>query len=485
MLRQIKQLGADTAVYGISTILGRFLNFILVPLYTHYLDPGQYGIVSYVYSLIAFAYVVYLYGMETAFLKYATTEEQGTKKQSFSTAMISLTGTSLVISILLAAFAPMLLTAFKLPANQPSIIYYTAGILLCDTLCAIPFASLRLERRAKLFAMLKLANILINVGMNILLVAKLHKGIEGIFISGFVSSAATVLLVLPTIKRNLILELKGILWKALMKYGLPSVPAGLAGMVLQVVDRPILKALTNDATVGIYQANYRLGIFMMLIVSMFDYAWKPFIFSLAMERDAKEIFSRVLTYFTLLMASVFLFLTFFIDNIVRINLFGFTLINERYWSGLDIVPIVLLGYLFLGMATTMSAGIYIEKKTQYNPPITMAAAAVNIAVNLFLIPLIGFPGAAWATLIAYFVMAVMTYIMTQRIYPMKYEWGRLLKIGIALAIVVVTEAAVLASAFDILFKILLVIVFFLLLGIMQFFKPGEMAMLKGMVRKFR
>ena len=115
----------------------------------------------------------------------------------------------------------------------------------------------------------------------------------------------------------------------------------------------------------------------------------------------------------------------------------------------------------------------------------MAAAAVNIAVNLLLIPIIGFPGAAWATLIAYFVMAVMTYIMTQRIYPMKYEWGRLLKIGIALAIVVVTEAAVLASAFDILFKILLVIVFFLLLGIMQFFKPGEMAMLKGMVRKFR
>jgi len=319
-----------------------------------------------------------------------------------------------------------------------------------------------------------------------LLLVVFHLGVEGIFISGVISSVVTLLLLLPTIKRNLLFEAKATLWKALLKFGLPSIPAGLAGMMLQVVDRPILKALTNDATVGIYQANYRLGIFMMLLVSMFDYAWKPFIFSVEKnEANAKEIFSRVLTYFTLLMSGVFLFLTFFIDKIIRISIFGHHIINDRYWGGLEIVPIVLLGYVFLGMATTLSAGIYIQKKTQYNPPITITAAAINIAANFILIPIYGITGAAWATLIAYFVMAIMTYIMTQRIYPIQYEWGRILKIGIALALVIIAEASVLAASFDTIYKVLLVVVFFLLLGIMKFFKPGELMFIKGTLQKMQ
>ncbi|TAK55669.1 MAG: hypothetical protein EPO24_11870 [Bacteroidetes bacterium] len=481
MYQQLKRLGTDTAIYGISTIVGRFLNFLLVPFYTNVLLPGEYGIVSYIYSLIAFANVVYLYGMETAFLKYASTEEEGSKKQCFSSAFLSLGGSSLAFTILLCFSAPLLLRSLALPDDQFNLVYYTAGILLFDTVAAIPFALLRLERKATKFAMLKLVNIIVNVGMNILLLVVFDKGVEGIFISGIVSSAVTVLLLLPGILRNLVVEKNTGLWKSLMKYGLPSIPAGLAGMALQVVDRPILKALTDDATVGIYQANYRLGIFMMLIVSMFDYAWKPFIFSVANEANAKQLFARVLTYFTFIMTTVFLVLTFFIDDVVRITFYGHHLINERYWSGLEIVPVVLLGYLFLGMATTMSAGIYIEKKTRYNPPITIAAAIVNIAANVILIPVLGMTGAAYATLAAYVVMAVLTYIMTQRIYPMQYEWGRLAKLGVVVTIVVVAEAAVLASAFESLFKALMILVFFLLLGIVKFFKPGEMEMLRRII----
>ncbi len=486
MLKQIKQLGTDTAIYGISTILGRFLNFILVFFYTNVLLPGEYGIVSYVYSLIAFANVIYLYGMETAYLKYASNEEGGSKKQNFSTAFLSLGISSLFFSILLILTAPLLSRAIGLSVTQPTIALYTAGILLFDTLSAIPFAALRLERKAKFFAAFKLANIIINVGMNVLLLVVFHLGVEGIFISGVISSAATFVLLLPTIKRNLLVEIKSTLWKALMKFGLPSIPAGLAGMMLQVVDRPILKALTNDATVGIYQANYRLGIFMMLIVSMFDYAWKPFIFSIEKnEEEAKQIFSRVLTYFTLLMASVFLFITFFIDSIVRISIFGHRIINELYWSGLEIVPIVLLGYVFLGIATTFSAGIYIKKKTHYNPPITITAAILNVAANFILIPILGIAGAAWATFIAYFVMAMMTYVMTQRIYPIQYEWGRLLKIGIALIAVMVAEASVLAASFDTIYKLILIVIFFLLLGILKFFKPGELVLVKSIFQKIK
>ncbi|MBI3193727.1 MAG: polysaccharide biosynthesis C-terminal domain-containing protein [Ignavibacteriae bacterium] len=489
MYQQLKQLGTDTAIYGISTIVGRFLNFLLVPFYTNVLAPGEFGVVSYIYSLIAFANVVYTYGMEISYMKYATSLELGTtenstsRRQNFNTPFLSLAGTSIIFSIFLFLLAPTLPGFLSLPSNLTKILYCTAGILLCDTLSAIPFASLRLERKAKRFALIKLLNIIVNVGMNVLLLVKFNFGVEGIFLSGFVSSALTVVMLLPTIKQYFSFEIDTTLWKALLKFGLPSIPAGLAGMVLQVVDRPILKALTNDATVGIYQANYRLGIFMMLIVSMFDYAWKPFMFSVAKEENAKIIFARVLTYFTLAMASVFIVLTFFIDEIAHMSFFGNHLINERYWSGLEIVPIVLLGYVFLGMATTMSAGIYIEKKTKYNPPITMTAAAVNIAANFFLIPIIGMAGAAWATLVAYLVMAVMTYFMSQRIYPIQYEWGRLGKIALVTTVIILAEAIILAPNIEKLFKVLLIVVFFLLFGIIKFFEKGEMVVIKQQLSK--
>ncbi|MBI5215659.1 MAG: polysaccharide biosynthesis C-terminal domain-containing protein [Ignavibacteriae bacterium] len=485
MFDKLKQLGTDTAIYGISTIVGRFLNFLLVPFYTNVLAPGEYGVVSYMYSLIAFANVVYTYGMEISYMKYATSLEIGNQRQNFCTPLFSLAGTSITFTLLLFALTPSLPSILSLPSDLTTILYYTAGILLCDTLSAIPFASLRLERKAKRFALIKLLNIIINVAMNVVLLVKFNFGVEGIFISGFVSSALTVVMLLPTIKQHFLFEFDKTLWKSLLKFGLPSIPAGLAGMVLQVVDRPILKALTDDATVGIYQANYRLGIFMMLLVSMFDYAWKPFMFSVAKEENAKELFARVLTYFTLAMATVFIVLTFFIDDIARLNFFGHHLINERYWSGLDIVPLVLLGYVFLGMATTMSAGIYIEKNTKYNPPITMTAAAVNIAANFLLIPIIGMSGAAWATLVAYFVMAVMTYIMCQRIYPIHYEWGRLGKIALVTTVVILAEAIILAPSIEILLKVLLVVVFFLLLGILKFFEKGEMAVIKQQLSKVK
>ncbi len=485
MYNQLKQLGTDTAIYGISTIAGRFLNFLLVPFYTNVLAPGEYGVVSYLYSLIAFANVVYTYGMEISYMKYATLLEIGTQKQNFSTPFLSLAGTSITFTLLLCTLAPALPSLLSIPQNITNILYFAAGILLCDTLSAIPFASLRLERKAKRFALIKLLNIIINVAMNVVLLVKFNFGVEGIFFSGFVSSALTVVMLLPTIKQHFSFEYDKSLWKSLLKFGLPSIPAGLAGMMLQVVDRPILKALTDDATVGIYQANYRLGIFMMLIVSMFDYAWKPFMFSVAKEENAKEIFARVLTYFTLVMATVFIVLTFFIDDIARLSFFGHHLINERYWSGLDIVPLVLLGYVFLGMATTMSAGIYIEKKTKYNPPITMTAAAVNIGANFLLIPIIGMVGAAWATLVAYFVMAVMTFFMSQHIYPIRYEWGRLGKIAGILIIVVFSEIIIFAPNIEKLLKFLLIVVFFLLLGIVKFFEKGEMSAVKQMLKRFR
>lgn len=485
MFSHLKRLGTETAIYGISTILGRFLNFLLVPFYTNVLAPGEYGVVAYVYSIIAFVTVLYAYGMETAYFKYSSTREVGSERENFSTPFLSLLGTSIVFSALIVLLISPISRALALPEGQRSIVMYSAAILALDALAVIPFASLRIRHRPRTFAAIKIANIVVNVAMNVILLVVFRTGISGVFLSGLAASAVTILLLIPVILRQFTLSFHTRLWKALLRFGTPFVPAGLAAMVVQVIDRPILRSLTDDATVGIYQANYRLGIFMMLIVSMYDYAWRPFYFSLAAERNAKEIFARVLTYLVLGMAAVFLLVSFFVRDVVGISLFGHRLIHPSYWVGLDIVPVVLLGYAFLGVATNVSAGINIEKKTHLSPPINFLGAAVNIVANYLLIPVIGIMGAAWATALAYMVIAVATYILAQRVYPVKYELGRLAKIAVSAgAVFAIFQIAPAAYGLGgIVWKCGLFVVFVGLMAAMKFFERRELQALKRLVKR--
>jgi len=490
MFTHLKRLGTETAVYGISTILGRFLNFLLIPFYTNVFAAGEYGIVAYVYSLIAFVTVVYSYGLESAYFKYSSTLEIGSPKQNFSTPFFSLLGSSLLFSIFISAFAVPLGSLINLQEQHSSIILYAGWILALDAIAIIPFAVLRMEHKAKSFATIKFLNILINVVMNLVLLLQFKMGIEGVFISGLVASVATLVMLLPTIAKHLIPSFHGGLWKALMKFGLPYIPAGLAAMAVQVIDRPILRALTDDATVGIYQANYRLGIFMMLIVSMYDYAWRPFYFSVAKEPNAKEIFARVLTYLLVFMSVIFLILTFFIGDIAKISLFGRHLIGPAYWSGLDIVPVVLAGYVFLGIHTNLSAGIYIQKKTQYAAPVTFVGAAVNVVANYLLIPSMGMMGAAWATFFAYLFMAATMYVVVRRVYPVPYEIKRLVKILIAVAVVLilyylppVEMMAYFSASVRFLQKLVLLLLFLGLMYWMKFFNAGELAKVKQLLSR--
>ncbi len=425
MRDQIRSLGADTAIYGISTIVGRFLNFLLVFFYTNVLQPGDYGIVAYVYSLVAFLTILYGFGMESAYFKYASTKEHGTDRENFSTPLLALLVSSVALSSLITLFASPIGGLVAVPGEHVSIISYAAWILCLDTVAAVPFAALRLERRPRLFALIKTVNIVVNVGANLVLLLIYHAGVEGIFLSGLIASGATLALLLPVIIRRFELRFTPPLFRTMLRFGLPYVPAGLASMMIQVVDRPILRAMTDDATVGIYQANYRLGIFMMLVVSMYDYAWRPFFLSHANDPDAKALFSRILTYFVLVGSSITVILSLFMDDFVKIRVFGHSLINQEYWPGLPIVPVVLLAYLFLGVYNNLIAGIYIKEKSRYLPAITFAGAGVNVIVNILLIPPLGMMGAAIATLAAYAAMALTLYIVVRRFYPVPYEWGRI------------------------------------------------------------
>jgi len=479
MFDKIRRLGKETAVYGVSTILGRFLTFLLTPLYTHVLAPDDLGVVATVYSYIAFLNVIYGYGMESAYMKYVSTRELGDERQTFTVPFVSVTLSSLALSVLLSVSAKPLSSAIALPPEYVSIVVYAAWILFFDAVTMIPFASLRMEGKAFRFATVRLLNIIINVACNGVLLFAFHMGVEGIFLSGLFSSAVTLLLLLPTIIPRLTTHWSGTLYRALLAFGLPYIPAGLATMMIQVIDRPILEALAGKAAVGVYQANYRLGIFMMLIVSMYDFAWRPFFLSHAGDPDAKPLFARIMTYFVLFMTTVFLVLSFFLGELVQIPVFwGHPLIAPAYWGGLGIVPVVLLAYLFLGIYNNLVAGIYIEKKTKHLPPITFAGAAINIAANYLLIPSYGIMGAAIATLLSYLVMAIVLYLVVQRFYPVPYELGRVARIAVAAGAVFALYLGVHPSSLTILWRCGLLLLFGALMYWMKFFVPSELHAVK-------
>ena len=434
MLADIKQLGKETAIYGVSTILGRFLNFLLVPLYTNVFSRQEYGLVTNVYAYIALLNIIYLYGMDSAYLKYASTEELGDERKTFSTAYNAVFISSLCYSALFLVFQGGFFRLLALPQGQKPVILVIMGILFFDALSVVPFARLRFHNRAWTFALIKSVNIVVNLGLNLVFILHFRMGIEGVFLAGLAASALTWLILFPGILKHLEVRISRGLLGALLRFGVPFVPTGLAAMITQVIDRPILLALTDAATVGVYQANYKLGIFMMLFVSMFQYAWQPFFLKNAPRSDARILFGKVLTAFLLAASTIFILLSLFIDDIVKLNIFGMHLVGPDFWEGLPIVPVILLAYLFNGMYINFMAGIQIEKKTRYMPLVTGAGALVNVAANLLLIPKFGYYGAAVATLLSYVLMAAGNYLLSQRFYRIHYEYGKLALIAVALSL---------------------------------------------------
>ncbi len=481
MREKIKSLSKDTLIYGTSTVIQRSLAFLLIPLYTNVFSPAGYGVISILFSYIAILNVFFSIGFESGYFKFASTLEVGDKKENFSLPFFSILINSTLLSAVLFIFPVQLSSLFQLSAANAPLLRYAALILFFDAAVLIPFAYLRLRRRARVFGALKVISITINVLLNLILILVLHWGIEAAFIANAVASGVTFLIFLPLIIKNLTFRFNKELYKELLKFSLPLIPAGIGANFVQVIDRPILRYLTDEKTVGIYQANYRLGILMMLFVSIYEFAWRPFFLQTAKEVNAKQIFSKIMTMFIFAMCFLFLVLSFYLENIVKIPLpvKGY-LIGPDYWSGLNIIPIVLAGYLFYGIYVNLMVGIYVEKKTKYLPLITGIGAAVNIAANFLLIPKFGMTGAAYATLISYLAMTIAIYRTSSKFYKIDYEFSKIYLIffvtGVTYAMYVFTSTTFLHNWY---LKILFVILFFVLVFAFKIITLNDIRNLRG------
>lgn len=478
MRKKLIALGTDTITYGIFTIIGRFLSFLLYPLYTNFIPKNEIGEIANIFSIIAFINIIYTFGMESAFFRYYKEKDS---KIVYTHSFITITIISGLISFLLllnTVDLSLLLTGGNISIETMAL---ACLVPFFDSLLVIPYAQLRMERKAFRFASTRFITVLIAVLLNLLFVAYLKYGTYGIFLAQLISSIVGLLILLPNIIKNIKFKFDKDLFHSMLRFGLPTIPASLSAIALQVADKPIMRALAGAEQLGLYAVNYKLGIIMMLLVSVFEYAWKPFYLSNYKNKDSNELFARILTYFTIISAILFLTISLFLNYIVQIPFIGGKLINPAYWQGLSIVPIILAGYYFNGVFNNFAAGIHIAKKTEYLPIAVGIAGIANIALNFILIPIFGIWGAAWATFFAYLLSAAIIYYFSNKYYPIKYEFKRLGIIIISVIVIYSINLLIIeefSGFYIILIKIALILSFFLLLIIFKFFDSKELSYLR-------
>lgn len=485
MIDKIKELTKDTAIYGLSTIVGRFLNFLLVPFYTNFFSPYDVGVYSNIYAYLAFLNILFIYGMDAAYMKYSSISPEDDKKKTFSTALIFVFISTVLFSIFLWIVYRPFSGLMEIPSEFGYLYNYMIFILLLDTIAVVPFASLRLKRKSMKFSLIKLGNIILNLSLNFILVLKFKMGIEAILIANLAASALSLLLLMPEILANFVMKIDNHYLRLMLKFAIPYLPASLAATIVQVIDRPVVLALTNQETLGIYQANYKLGIFMMLIVQMFQFAWQPFFLNNSKEKNAKEIFSKVLTLFIIAASFVWIIVSLFVDDFARIEFAaGKSIIGKEFLSGIIIVPVILLAYMFNGIYYNFQAGIYIEEKTKYFPYVTGAGAVVNVVVNILLIPVLGIMGAALATLASYMIMAGGLFYFSQKFYKIKYEYDKIIKVLVLVfSVCAVYYLIHFQIGLNILYKIILLLVFITSLFVLRVIDKSELSKVAALLLK--
>jgi O-antigen/teichoic acid export membrane protein len=485
IFQSLKALFRNSVIYGISHMLSRFINFLLLPLYTHVLPRDEYGVVGLFFTYIAILFVLYTYGLSSAFFRFFM--DKGDDREKYrvcSTTFFTLAGTSLFFSSILILFAtPISVILFSNEVREmglalTSLIRMAGIILFFDSLGLLGYLIILSDQKPGLFALLKFIFVTVNVGGNIILVVVLKRGIEGIFIANVIASGISLASVLPVIIPYLRLQFSPRLLKELLSFGLPYIVVNASVVIMDTIDRPLLERLASIEQAGLFNAGVKLGMFMAIFVSAFRFAWMPFFMSHIDKDNARLTFSKVMTYLMTVCLTVFLLLSFFIEQIARFKILGHSLIGPEFWDSTVVVPPVLLAYVFYAAYLCFIIGIYIKKKTIYLSYITAAGMIGNILLNFLLIPRIGMMGAAWARFGAYLIMAVFIYSVSNRLYPIHYEWIRLIKLGLVTAVLYTIGIHIPPG-----YRLLLVLGIPVWLGAVNFWQAAEVERVKMILKR--
>lgn len=457
-MNPLKKLAGETAIYGISSIIGRVLNYLLVPLYTTVFLAGDYGVITKLYAYVAFLNIIYTYGMETAFFRFASKGDLYRTYQQCSTMIVL---TSAVFSAAILMGSQPIADYLEIP-RQKHLVQFLSGILFIDGVSAIPFARLRLENKALTFALAKLGAILVTILLNLLflllpyliyqrglfpqlepMVATFFNpdfGVAYVFLANLLGNAVIILWL-----KKYFLEIGPSLnWtkvKPLLLYGLPLFLMGMAGIANEQADKLMIPALLPEdfypgkssmAALGIYGASFKLSIFMLLAIQAFRYAGEPFFFSNSENKQAPELFARVMYYFVVVCIFILLAVSLNVDFLGKIFLR-----QESYREALYLVPVLLFAKLLFGIYINLSVWFKLVDKTLAGTYISLLGALVTILVNWALIPVIGYSGSAIAAVICYGTMSFICWLWGRKHLPVPYPWGKIL-VHLAIAVVLIS-----------------------------------------------
>ncbi len=429
----LKKLASETAIYGLTHTFGRLINFLLVPIYTSVFLPDEYGVVSVFFSVVALVMVIMMYGMETAFFNFSRSEKP---EKVFATGQISLLVTTGILTMLGLTFQHSIAGFLGYP-DQANFVRLFVFILALDTLSNLPLAWLRFTKKPMRFGAVRLTNIGVNVSLNLLflkfipwLMSKGYSfgfydpefGIGYIFLSNLIASLVMFLMLIP--QWRLIVEgFDTELWKKMWKYGRPLIIIGLAGIVNETIDRLLLKHLLPediaDHEIGIYSAFYKLSMFMTIFVQSFRFAAEPFFFEQSKGEDPKKIYARVMHYFIIVLAFIFLATMVFFDQVAPLLIRGEEFFEhpQAYY----ITPILLMANLFLGTMYNLNIWYKLNNKMNLGMYISIGGGLATIVLNVIMIPWIGILGSAIATLLVYIGMSVASYRLGQKHYAVPYN----------------------------------------------------------------
>lgn len=435
----LKKLASQTVVYGLSSIIGRFLNYLLVPLYTYIFPAKEYGVVSEFYAYAGFFSVLLTLGLETGYFRFHNKKDIP-QNAAYSASLFCLVIVNAIFFLGMITFQKPISEIARYPQHPEYLVWFSL-ILVLDTISALPFARLRAEEKAFRFAGIKLTEIFVSIALNVFfllvwpkvamqwpgsLLATLYDstlGVGYIFLANLIASQTKMTLLFPQWKGVSFQEGFPII-RPILAYSLPMVVIGFAGMINEMLDRAILKYLLpgtleeNLRVLGIYGACYKLSILMTLFIQAFRYAGEPFFFAYAGRSDAKYTYALVLNYFVAFCVFIFLLVTLYLE--------GFQyFIGPEYREGLEIVPILLTANLFLGMYVNLSIWYKLTDKTVLGAWVSAIAAVLTLLLNIWWIPLLGYKGAAWAHLVCYSSMVAVSYLLGRYFYPVPYPMRKI------------------------------------------------------------
>ncbi|WP_410222117.1 polysaccharide biosynthesis C-terminal domain-containing protein [Pedobacter sp.] len=435
-----KKFLGQTAIYGISTVLSRLFNFILTPIYTNVYPKGVYGIFTNMYANASIINAILAFGMESTYFRYLNKFENR-KEQVYNNSFLCIAFISILFLIsgliFINPIASYLASEAADIASYRLYTQYFLWILFIDAICVIPFAKLRADGKAAKYSIVKFLNIGTFVGFNLIflfVVPALIKGhgwlaqwlaswyqtqwIGYVFISNLIASIVTLIALLPEFAK-IKFSFDKVLFKSMFTYSWPILVANLSFIINENLDKIVLNKLLPpsiaDGEVGIYGAVCKIAIFLSIFITAFRLGAEPFFYSHAKHKNAKNTYAIILQYFAIALAIMFLGL------VANIEILKHFIRNEQYWVGLPAVPYLLLGYVCLGIYMNLSIWYRLSDQTRFGLYISVIGAIITIVFNFVLIPKYSYMGSAWVSMIAYFVMMVISYILGQRYYPIPYN----------------------------------------------------------------